>query len=310
MGYLCTRNQMYNLYFKKMERRIKQNLWSIVVFTLLLSTQHHAAAQSLNVDISGAEFLRPLVEQWIENYKAVHAGFEASITIDGKTASDIKLDVTAEKGGGEVVGRYYMLPIAHAGSTLLSHKSLRHGVNRRVARELFVEHDLLEEVDADTKHKTLPATFFYLTGKHAIPSQLLAHDLGVETSSLKGKRVLGRPENVITAILRTPDGLAYSIGSLAYDTKGRTLRKGLTVIPTDLDGDGKVSDDESHAIADLDALTTYLSLLPEVSIPIGQFYMAHTENGKEFADWIMHNGQNVLTQQGYLKAPPSVIAQK
>lgn len=310
MDYLCTQNQMYNSHLKKMKRRIKKNLWSIVVLTLLLSAQHQAAAQSLNVDISGAEFLRPLVEQWIENYKATHDGFEANITTDGKTSPDIKLDITAETGRGEVVGRYFMLPIAHAGSTLLSHKSLRHGVNRRVARELFVEPDLLEEADADKKHKTLPATVYYLTGRHAIPSQLLAHDLGVETSSLRGKRVLGRPENVITAILRTPDGLAYGIGSLAYDTKGRTLRKGLTVIPTDLDGDGKVSDAESHALADLDALTAYLSPLPEVSIPIGQFYMTHTESGKAFANWIMHNGQNQLTQQGYLKAPPSVVAQK
>ena len=157
----------------------------------------------------------------------------------------------------------------------------------------------------------MPGTVYSLTGSHAITTTLVARDLSITPNRVKGKKILGSEENLISAVRSHQDAIAFNVASLAYDSNTYQPVEGLTVLATDLDGNGRISDEERSVISSLDKLTDYLDKLPHTGLPIGNISIK-TDNQelRRFVDWASTEGQGYLSPYGFLKANKALTAQK
>ena len=281
-----------------------------LLLTGLMCCPMMSLAQNLQINVSDAQFTRQMMERLIKEYNKVNPEFTATV-VDTREKADASVSLS---GQDEVnsIGRFAILPIANSENELLHNKKVVKGLSNKLKHQIFVERDLLEELDAEEEgEKQLPGTVYSLTGSHAITTTLVARDLSITPNRVKGKKILGSEENLISAVRSHQDAIAFNVASLAYDSNTYQPVEGLTVLATDLDGNGRISDEERSVISSLDKLTDYLDKLPHTGLPIGNISIK-TDNQelRRFVDWASTEGQGYLSPYGFLKANKALTAQK
>lgn len=267
------------------------------------------SAQSVRINIGGAAYTRPLLERLAAEYAKTAPGFKVELVKDGDADGTLEIDSVA---GAGTVGRAVVLPFANSKSPLLSDKAVRRGLTGKLARRLFVAQDYLEALDAqDEGERPLPGTVYALTGSKASTTRLFARSLGARPSDLTGKKVLGREENVVSAVRAHDDAVSFNVANLLYSLADRRQAEGLTVLPVDLDGNGRISDEERAAVADLDSLIGFLSHRQGDALPVGNINIESANaDVLRFVNWAASDGQQYLMQQGYLPTSAWLTAQK
>ncbi len=283
----------------------------IIIAIALFAILGRINAQELKISVSDARFTAPLVEKLVKEYNKVNPDFQAQVLTQNEAESDARISLD-DASNSNVLGRYIMLPIANAKNVLLENKKVRKGLNGKLAKQLFVSKDYLEALEAeDNGEKELPGTVYSLTGSKAFTTQTFANALKVTPNKIKGKKILGREENALNVVKSHADAVSFNVASLIYDTNSRQPVEGLVVLPVDLDDNGKISDEERAAFADVNQLANYIDKSSETSVPSGNIYI-NTKHPKvaAFAAWVLTNGQSYLHQYGYLEANSKLTAQK
>jgi hypothetical protein len=281
-----------------------------LLLTGLMCCPMMSLAQNLQINVSDAQFTRQMMERLIKEYNKVNPEFTATV-VDTREKVDASVSLSGQDDVNSI-GRFAILPIANSENELLRNKKVVKGLSNKLKHQIFVERDLLEELDAEEEgEKQLPGTVYSLTGSHAITTTLVARDLSITPNRVKGKKILGSEENLISAVRSHQDAIAFNVASLAYDSNTYQPVEGLTVLATDLDGNGRISDEERSVISSLDKLTDYLDKLPHTGLPIGNISIK-TDNQelRRFVDWASTEGQGYLSHYGFLKANKALTAQK
>lgn len=281
-----------------------------LLLTGLMCCPMMSLAQNLQINVSDAQFTRQMMERLIKEYNKVNPEFTATV-VDTREKVDASVSLSGQDDVNSI-GRFAILPIANSENELLRNKKVVKGLSNKLKHQIFVERDLLEELDAEEEgEKQLPGTVYSLTGSHAITTTLVARDLSITPNRVKGKKILGSEENLISAVRSHQDAIAFNVASLAYDSNTYQPVEGLTVLATDLDGNGRISDEERSVISSLDKLTDYLDKLPHTGLPIGNISIK-TDNQelRRFVDWAATEGQGYLSPYGFLKANKALTAQK
>ena len=281
-----------------------------LLLTGLMCCPMMSLAQNLQINVSDAQFTRQMMERLIKEYNKVNPEFTATV-VDTREKVDASVSLSGQDDVNSI-GRFAILPIANSENELLRNKKVVKGLSNKLKHQIFVERDLLEELDAEEEgEKQLPGTVYSLTGSHAITTTLVARNLSITPNRVKGKKILGSEENLISAVRSDQDAIAFNVASLAYDSNTYQPVEGLTVLATDLDGNGRISDEERSVISSLDKLTDYLDKLPHTGLPIGNISIK-TDNQelRRFVDWAATEGQGYLTPYGFLKANKALTAQK
>lgn len=281
-----------------------------LLLTGLMCCPMMSLAQNLQINVNDAQFTRQMMERLVKEYNKVNPEFTATIVVTREKA-DASVSLSGQDDVNSI-GRFAILPIANSENELLHNKKVVKGLSSKLKQQIFVERDLLEELDAEEDgEKQLPGTVYSLTGSHAITTTLVARDLSITPNRVKGKKILGSEENLISAVRSHQDAIAFNVASLAYDSNTYQPVEGLTVLATDLDGNGRISDEERSVISSLDKLTDYLDKLPHTGLPIGNISIK-TDNQelRRFVDWASTEGQGYLSPYGFLKANKALTAQK
>lgn len=269
-----------------------------------------AAAQTVRISVADAQFTRPLVEKLVSEYQKQNPAFKAEI-VSTAEGSDATISITSGNSTNtESLARYFLLPIANSGNAILNEKKVQKGLNEKVVREIFVERNLDEAIDSRGK-KSLPGTVYTLTGSHSATTELLAGSLNVDVKRIKGNKVLGREESVISVVKKRPEAIAVDVASLVYDAATRQPVAGLSVLPIDLDGNGKVTDEERTALTSIDSLTAYIDSHSKTSLPTGDVsFTSHNVDAYAFGAWAATAGQEYVNALGYLKNNIQNVAMK
>lgn len=294
-----------------MERIINKAVKSLV-FVAAFATASSAIAQTVRINIADAQFTRPLIEKLAVEYQKQNPGFNVEIVSRAGESSDATVSITSDRNDGQgTIAHYVLLPIANENNAILGEKKVQKGLNEKVTREIFVAKTLDEYIDTRDK-KQLPGTVYSLGGRHATTTELLANSLNVGVKDIKGKKVIGNEENVITVVKKRPDAIAFDVASLVYDSNTRKPVSGLKVLPIDIDGNGRVSDEERNAIASLDAFADYIgSRGTGSSLPTGSVRVSsQNKNVDAFLLWASTAGQDYVGNLGYLRSNNREIAQK
>ena len=278
-------------------------------FVATVSTGLYAQETNQNkVVITGVRFAYPLVDKWIKQYTAENP--KALITIETRTITDPeKYDLLIEAYDQDMsvkdtreyisIGRYALLPVANATSAFAKEYAEK-GLVEKTYKQIFF-HDIYAEKDNSI---TVPFTVYTRLQKAGAPLTFAKY-FGYEQQQIKGKTIAGADEHLIKALLKDDTGITYTVPGLAYDLITRKPSAGLTIIPVDLDGNGKVSKEEKQ----LESLDQYLEKLETgqvKNVPIEYIHFSIAKNNsnpeaRKFLLWVAGHADADLHQYGYLK---------
>lgn len=269
------------------------------------------------VVVTGARFSYPLVQKWIDDYNLVNPNVQ--IIIESRGSSDpAQYDILAEvyeqddevKNNREYlnVARYAILPAANSKSAFAK-TYVDKGLDKELINQLFF-HDLYSDKENEKKIKA-PYTVYTRLQKAGAPIVFTKY-FGFEQKDIKGKAIAGSDEHLLKALLRDSTGVSYLPLALIYDRVSKKPIDGLTVLPVDLNGNGRINDDEKF----YDDQTRVIQRLEEEeakdinNIPIGYLHLSIDKRNAspeaiEFLRWVIYNGQNDLPDFGYLKPEPN-----
>ncbi|QRR00977.1 hypothetical protein [Dyadobacter sandarakinus] len=282
---------------------------------LLVFNQTFAQESPNEVVITGVRFAYPLVEKWIRDYKAENP--QANLRIETRTITDpAKYDLLIEAYEQEKevretreyisVGRYALLPIANAKSEFAKEYADK-GLNEKTYKQIYF-HDIYAEKD-----KTLPSNYTIYTRLQKAGAPLtFARYFGYVQQNIKGKTIAGADEHLIKALLKDETGVSYTTPGLAYDLQTRRPVEGLTIIPVDLDGNGRVSKEEK-ALDNLDQVIAAVEADKIRNVPVEYLHFSIAKQNsnpeaKKFLLWVADHADKDLHQFGYLKGEPKRLA--
>ncbi len=297
-------------------------LSSIVAAAILLfanASTTKVAAQELkgNISISGAFALYPITVKWAEEFKKIHPGVKIDIQAGGagKGITDVLSKVTdiglvsrdlnaAEyKKGAFAVGvtKDAVIPTISAASPF-----------RKVLYEKGVRKDAFNNIFITGKYKTWSALgikseapiHVYTRSDASGAAETWAKYFGKKQEDLLGVAVFGDP-GLAQAVKRDPSGIGYNNIVYIYDTKTNKATNGVVPVPIDLNNNGKL-DPEENFYGDVDQLIAAIVAGKYPSPPARDLYYVTVGKPKnpivkEFIKYILTNGQQFVTEAGYIK---------
>lgn len=269
--------------------------------------------------ITGVRFAYPLVQQWIDDFNKVNPDIQ--IVIESRGSGDpAKYDILIEayepddavKKTREYVyiARYAILPVANSNAAFAKTYADK-GLNKDLITQLFF-HDIYADKEKQQEIKA-PYTIYTRLQKAGAPIVFTKY-FGYEQKDITGKAIAGADEHLLKSIIRDSTGVSYLPLTLIYDHATKKPVNGLTVLPVDLNGNGKVSDDEKF----YDDLNKVVQQLEKKSpreinnIPLEYIHFS-VDKGTvspeaiEFLRWVIRNGETNLHDYGYLNPEPNKL---
>lgn len=271
------------------------------------------------VRITGVRFAYPLVQQWIDKYNSTYP--DRQVVIESRAASDPpEFDILIEayehpdeiKRNREYVyiARYAVLPVANSASGFAGAYGEK-GVDEDLIKQIFF-HDILADKE-NHKEIKVPYTIYTRLQKSGIPAVFSGY-YGYEQKDIKGKSIAGSDEHLRRALLRDSTAVSYLPLSLIYDPETGKPVKGITVIPPDLNGNGRINEDEKF-YGDLVSAVQRLEETPPKdlnNVPLAYLHFSvdrrnATQEAISFLRWVIANGEKDLHGQGYLAPEPGKL---
>jgi len=295
---------------------------SIIVIYFLVLNVNPALAQEApkgKVVITGVRFAYPLVEKWIQDYKAANPN--AEITIETRTTTDpanYDLLIEAYEQDNAVketreylyLARYALLPVANSQSPFAKAYSEK-GLTRELLKQVYFN-DIFKDRKDETKID-VPYTIYTRLQKAGSPITFSKY-FGYEQGNINGKALSGADEHLIKAVLKDTTGISYNVPGLLYDLTTRKAIQGLTIIPVDTDDNGRVSTDELF-YDNLDQVLASIEAGGLKNIPVEYLHLSISKNNTnaealKFLQWVARHGQDSLAQFGFIKAEPKRYQQE
>src|SRR5690606_26334125 len=146
------------------------------------------------------------------------------------------------------VGRYAVLAVTHRASPLAEAYGEK-GLTVEQIKEIFFD-DIFK---GESKRPVLVAYTPYRRLQRAGVPEVFSRTFGYTQKDLKGNAIAGADAHIVKALLRDTEGVSFLPISLIYDVNSREINEGLALLPFDLDGNNRISDDE-RLRGDLDEL--------------------------------------------------------
>lgn len=281
-----------------------------IVVLVWLANSFTVGAQTVRIGVKNVSFAKNLMECLATEYNNSNPNMKIEVV----NTTDADANVVLDNNDLGAVGKFVVLPIANSENEILANKALRKGINEKIGKRIFVQQTYDEALDAEedeTKERELPGTVYSLSGSKAYITKLFAENLHVTPNQLKGKKVVGREENVLSLVMQTPDAISFNVANLIYNLNNRQPQQGISVLDIDLDGNGKVSDEEREALGNIDALSEYLNHTVKPGVAVGNISISSDNHEvRDFVVWAQTKGQDIVAKQGFLKVHMALTAQR
>lgn len=272
------------------------------------------------ISISGAFALYPLVVQWADEYQKTHSDVEFDISAGGAGkgmsdalagAVDIAMvsrevrDAEAEQGAvGIPVTKDAVIPTANANNPVLD-QLLATGLTSERGAQVWISSEITtwgEFVGTDDTSEIHVYTRADASGAGEVWALYLG---GSAQEDLSQGDNIGAPSDpeIARAVQDDPLGIGYNNLNFAYDPTTQQPIEGLVIIPIDLNGDGRITDDENF-YGDKTALTTAIAEGLYPSPPARVLYLVTDGQPDgataDFIRWVLTDGQAFVNAAGYV----------
>ncbi|MDX2195811.1 MAG: hypothetical protein NW207_05290 [Cytophagales bacterium] len=301
----------------------------IILIALVLTGGMIFAQSTENgkIIITGSRFTYPLVEKWIAEFKKEYPNVPFRIIARGGTNVDsANLIINAHKllpeeikGGNYVVniGRYALLPIANAKNPLVAEWQKKGIKEKNLKKLFFKKYDpYTTEEEAKEKDKKEYKPTVYTRAQKACAPITFAANYGFVQDDIVGKPIGGDDKHLIMVVEKDTNGITYNNLGMIYDIYSREVKNKLSIIPIDLNNNGKLDENETF-YQKLDDVIARLEKgnIPEIPIEyINISYPAQTiesnRNISLFLEWVLTKGQKFNHELGFLDFEPEVLVKQ
>jgi len=291
---------------------------TILLFSSFNVKKHILPKEELTgtISISGAFALYPIAVKWGDEFKKLHPGvkFDISAGGAGKGISDVlaglvdlgavSRDIYPEetKKGAYPVTVSKDAVVATVNS---SNPNIKDILAKGLKREAF------ENIFSSGFYKNWKQAGFaisapihvYTRSDAAGAGETWAKYFGKKQEDLQGVGVYGDP-GLLLAVKKDIVGIGYNNISYAYDSKTKWQLSGITIVPIDINGNGKVDVDENF-YGSLDLFLNAVASGKYPSPPARELYFVSKNKPQkkvvaEFLKWILTDGQKYLSEAGYI----------
>ena len=275
-----------------------------------------------DISLSGAFALYPMVVKWAEEFKKLHPDVRIDISgggagkgmtdalakvVDlGMVSRDIH-DVEVQNGAFAIaVIKDAVVPTINASNPLMAEIKEK-GLSREAARKLW-------SGEASTWGEVLGTgsevpVHVYTRSDACGAAETWSAWFGMRQEDLQGTAVYSDP-GVASAVQKDRVAIGYNNIAYAFDQKTRQPYEGMDVMPLDVDGNGKVDEDENFYSSSMRLMTAIIKgQYP--SPPARNLFLVC--NGvperpvvREFIKFILTEGQQYALGAGYIPLPRPV----
>ncbi len=296
----------------------------IVSLALVISGGVYAQGGKTNpqgqkvIVVTGARFSYKLIEKWIDEYTKLDPSVQ--IVVEARGSNDpAKYDILAEvyehpadikeKRAYVTVGRYAVFPVATSNSSFARIYG-EEGLTKQHIVQIFF-HDIFADQEKQKEIKA-PYTVYTRLQKAGVPV-IFSKYYGFEQKDIKGIGIAGADTHLLKALLRDSTGVTYFPTPVIFQQNGTPV-DGLTVIPVDINGNGKVSDDEKF-VSQFNKVIEKIESADPGQVKNVQIDYLHLSVDKEnaspeavdFLKWVNENGQKYLHEFGFLLPDPKRV---
>lgn len=287
----------------------------MIVFMLSLFFATTLSAQKYSISVP--RFARPLVEQWVADYKKVEPGVQFNILQGCGCMSDATLSVlpyaqeSASPNNVVYFASYVILPFTQKDSEaqkLLNSKRL--SIKR--LRHLFFEHDLYgDDEDETTKFEKQLKRLTVLSANNGAPLAVpFAQFFQEDVNNIRGRRISGDDAFLTTAVKKDPKAVSFNALSNLYDLDSRRLKDGIALLRLDIN---KELENGIEQEATIDELMNLIRQNPAKEIPVGKVgfvYNGYQDDVNRFLLWVLTQGKDSLTRYGLLDISDDLAEQQ
>lgn len=299
----------------------------ITIQVLLFFSSCQFGSDKTNISISGAFALYPLTVKWAEEYQKLHP--EVSIDVSaggaGKGMTDVlsgmvdlamlsrtvSTEETANKAWSVTVARDAVITIVNSSNPCI-HDILEQGLTRIQFTDIYVKNKIVSwnQLKPSAGNGKIE---IYTRSDACGAAEIWAKYLGSNQESLAGTGVFGDP-GISDAVMHDKFGIGYSNVIYVFDTKTRKPYTGLTVIPIDINNNGKIDITEDFCKS-LDSLMNAISSNKYPSPPARDLYLISKEKPVQkttldFLNWILTDGQKYVHEAGFVQISADNITEQ
>ncbi|VVB53459.1 PBP superfamily domain protein [uncultured archaeon] len=183
------------------------------------------------------------------------------------------------------------------------------GLTQKQFKDIFVSGNLTLWGAAVSKPSITNKITVYVRSDSCGAADVWGAYLGVKQDGLKGVGVSGDP-GIAEAVSSDVNGIGFNNINFAFDSNTSLPLGNLAIIPLDKNGNGKIDADENFYSNKEDVLAAIADgRYP--SPPSRELYLVTKDKfsgeTKEFAKWILTDGQKYVVEVGYVPLPQDVI---
>ena len=299
---------------------------AVLIIASILAYNYLSAAPELQgtIRVSGAFALYPLMVKWAEEYQKLHPKVKIEVSAGGAgkgmtdalsglvdigmVSRDIAPEEIAKGAFYVVVTKDAVVAIINANNPVIN-DILAKGVTRQTFYNIFVAGNVTTWGQVVGRSDVTDQINVYTRSDACGAGDTWGKYLGKTQNDLKGVGVYGDP-GVVEAIKNDRLGIVYSNIAYAYDMNTKAQADGISVVPIDVNRNGRIDPEEDsyNSMGQIgQAILSGVYPTPparvENIVTKGKF----TGVTKEFVKWILTDGQKFVQEAGYVPLPADVI---
>ncbi len=278
------------------------------------------------ISISGAFALYPMVVRWAEEFQKLHPRVTINVSAGGAGkgmadalshmvdlgmySKELSPEERAKGAWWVAVAKDAVLPTINSMNPVMSELKSR-GLTRQKFFDIFISQKIKtwgEAVGNNSKAEVQAFTRSDACGAADMWAKYLKNK---KQEDIQGLGVNGDP-GVADAVRKNPDGIGYNNLGYVYENQSRKLYPGISIIPIDLNENGRIDPDEDF-YSTLDGVMKAINDGKYPSPPARELYfVAGGKPGSKlvitFLQWVLGDGQKFVTEAGYVIVPAGKIA--
>lgn len=304
---------------------MKKNFTLFIALSLLLFSCDKKQASSETelkgeISISGAFALYPLAVKWAEEFQKLHPEVIIDVTAGGtgKGIADA-LSKTVDLGmvGREIneeelkngawfvaVTKDAVLASANGKNPVLK-ELFEKGVKSEQFKNIYVDQQITTWGQVVGNDNSAKIEIFKRSDAGGV-TESWAKFLKVDQDDIKGLGIFGDP-GVADAVKKSENGIGFNNTLYVYDPTTRLPYPGITPLPIDVNGNGKLDENENF-YDNLDSLTAAINDGRYPSPPARDLYFISKGRPENpviiaFIKWALTDGQKYCRESGYMSLP-------
>ncbi|MCK4524093.1 PstS family phosphate ABC transporter substrate-binding protein [candidate division WOR-3 bacterium] len=273
------------------------------------------------ITMSGAWALYPMAVKWAEEFQKIHPNVKidiaaggagkgmadalAEIVDIGNISRDI-YDAEIEKGAWFVaVTKDAVVPTINESNPFID-KLRKNGISRDMFINIWITESInnweqaLSMIDITTGKNKIHV---YTRSDACGAAETWAKYLNKHQDDLMGIGVYGDP-GLAEAVKKDNLGIGYNNINYAYDAETKEQISGIRVLPIDINGNGKIDEDENF-YSNRDDIINAISNGKYPSPPARDLYFVCQGKPErkiviEFIKWVLTDGQEFVSEAGYI----------